>query len=125
MDCVSVTLLSRCEVRICFCGGMNSLELCSLNRRNELASSCPHSPGGGGTWVFFGWGRAARDSKLAPGSKKKPPKVMPRSRNGPIFVYPVLEFVLKLIPRSGNGPVYPRWRSQRSRLAPKYARPAR
>ena len=85
---------------------MNSLELCSLNRRNELASSCPHSPGAGGsTWVFFGWGRAARDSKLAPRSKKKPLKVMPRSRNRPIFVYPVLEFVLKLIPRSGNGPV--------------------
>ena len=30
-------------------------------------------PGGGGTWVFFGWVCAARDSKLAPRSKKKIP----------------------------------------------------
>ena len=27
----------------------------------------------GGTWVFFGWVRAARDLKLAPRSKKKFP----------------------------------------------------
>ena len=27
--------------------------------------------GGGGTWVFVGWGCAARDSELAPRSKKK------------------------------------------------------
>ena len=32
-------------------------------------------PGGGGTWVFFGWVCAARDSKLAPRSKKKSPKI--------------------------------------------------
>ena len=38
---------------------------------------------GGGTWVFFGWACAARDSKLAP--KKIPLKLIPRSRNGPIF----------------------------------------
>ena len=37
--------------------------------------------GGGGTWVFFGWVFAARDSKLAPRSKKKIPlKLIPRSR---------------------------------------------
>ena len=30
-------------------------------------------PGGGGTWVFFGWLCAARDPKLAPRSKKKFP----------------------------------------------------
>ena len=29
--------------------------------------------GGGGTWVFFGWVCAARDSKLAPRSKKNFP----------------------------------------------------
>ena len=29
---------------------------------------------GGGTWVFFGWVCAARDSKLAPRSKKNSPK---------------------------------------------------
>ena len=28
---------------------------------------------GGGTWVFFGWVCAARDSKLAPRTKKKFP----------------------------------------------------
>ena len=31
--------------------------------------------GGGGTWVFFGWVCAARDSKLAPRSKKISPKI--------------------------------------------------
>ena len=30
-------------------------------------------PGGGGTWVFFGWVCAARDSKLAPRPKKNFP----------------------------------------------------
>ena len=40
----------------------------------------------GGTWVFFGWVCAAWDSKLVPRSEKKIPlKLMPRSRNGPIF----------------------------------------
>ena len=33
----------------------------------------PGGRGGGGTWVFFGWVSAARDSKLAPRSKKKFP----------------------------------------------------
>ena len=44
--------------------------------------------GGGGTWVFFGWVCAARDSKLAPRSKKIPLKLIPHSRNGPIFYTP-------------------------------------
>ena len=45
--------------------------------------------GGGGTWVFFGWVCAARDSKLAPRSRKKIPlKFIPRSKNGPIFYTP-------------------------------------
>ena len=30
-------------------------------------------PPGGGTWVFFGWVCATRDSKLAPRSKKNFP----------------------------------------------------
>ena len=42
-------------------------------------------PGGGGTWVFFGWVCAARDSKLAPRIKKKNLKLIARPRNGPIF----------------------------------------
>ena len=32
-------------------------------------------PGGEGTWVFFGWVCVARDSKLAPRSKKISPKI--------------------------------------------------
>ena len=32
------------------------------------------TPGGGDTWVFFGWVCAARESKLAPRSKKNFPK---------------------------------------------------
>ena len=31
--------------------------------------------GGGGTWVFFGWICAARDSKLAPVLKTISPKI--------------------------------------------------
>ena len=31
--------------------------------------------GGGGTWVFFGWVCAARDSKLAPVLEKISPKI--------------------------------------------------
>ena len=47
-------------------------------------------PGGRGkTWVFLGCVCAARDSKLAPRSKKKIPlKLIPCSRNGPIFYTP-------------------------------------
>ena len=33
----------------------------------------PRKGGGGGTWVFFGWVCAARDSRLAPRCKKKFP----------------------------------------------------
>ena len=39
------------------------------------------APGGGGTWVFFGWVCAAWDSRLAPRSKKK----------FPLNWYPILE----------------------------------
>ena len=47
------------------------------------------SPGGGGTWVFFGCICAARDSKLAPCFKKHfPLKLIPRSGNVPIFYTP-------------------------------------
>ena len=47
--------------------------------------------GGGGTWVFFGWVCAARDSKLAPCSKEK----FPYNR------YPALEMGHFFILRSG------------------------
>ena len=66
----------------------------------------PSPRGGGGTWVFFGWICAARDSKLAPRSKKVSPKTDTRSRKWANFLHPVLEFALKQIPRSRNGPIF-------------------
>ena len=39
----------------------------------QIVFSLHVHPGGGGTWVFFGWVCAARDSKLAPRSKKNFP----------------------------------------------------
>ena len=58
-----------------------TLDSRGMNNRDELVTdrwTLPTAPvtrteprvGGGGTWVFFGWGCAARDSKLAPRSKK-------------------------------------------------------
>ena len=42
------------------------------------------NPGGGGTWVFFGWVCAARASKLAPRSKENfSQKLILRSRIRP------------------------------------------
>ena len=40
---------------------------------HESSGRRSNNPGGGATWVFFGWVCAARDSKLAPRSKKKFP----------------------------------------------------
>ena len=66
----------------------------NLHRQPSLQA--PRGGGRGSTWVFFGWVCAARDSKLAPRSKKKIPlKLIPRSRVRP-----------KLIPRSRNGPIF-------------------
>ena len=48
------------------------------------------TPRGGGTWVFFGWVCASRDSKMAPRSRK----------NFPLNWYPVLEMGQFFIPRS-------------------------
>ena len=56
--------------------------------------------------VFFGWVCAARDSKLAPRSKKNSPKIDTPFYKWANFLYPVLEFALKLIPRSRNGPIF-------------------
>ena len=44
----------------------------SVTLRKCMVPSPSRSPGGG-TWVFFGWVCAARDSKLAPRSKKNFP----------------------------------------------------
>ena len=61
---------------------------------------------GGGTWVFFGWVCAARDSKMAPRSKKISPKIDTPFQKWASFLYLALEFALKLTPRSRNGPIF-------------------
>ena len=61
---------------------------------------------GGGTWVFLGWVCAAWDSKLALRSKKISPIIDTPIEKWAKFLYPVLEFALKLIPRSRNGPIF-------------------
>ena len=45
-------------------------------KAGEMKKQCAtvYARGGGGTWVFFGWVCAARDSKLAPRSKKNFPQ---------------------------------------------------
>ena len=67
-----------------------------------------YSPGGGGgTWVFFGWVCATQDAKLAPHSKKMSTKIDTLFYKWANFLYPVLEFALKLIPHSSrNGPIF-------------------
>ena len=62
--------------------------------------------GGGGTWVFFGCVCAARDSKLAPRSKKISPETDIPFKKWANFLYAVLELALKLIPCSRNGPIF-------------------
>ena len=42
---------------------------------SRLCVGFPFCPGGEGTWVFFGWVCAARDSKLVPRSKKISPRI--------------------------------------------------
>ena len=42
---------------------------------NAYFLRCARTRGGGGTRVLFGWVCAARDSKLAPRSKKKSPNI--------------------------------------------------
>ena len=79
--------------KVCFVVSVGK-ETCDLKRLyfgsgNIKQGEHIHQPPGGGTWVFFGWVGAARDSKLAPRSKKKIPlKLIPRSGNGPFFYSP-------------------------------------
>ena len=58
--------------------------------------------GGGGNWVSSFWVGMCRPGH--PVLKKI--SLIPRSRSGPVFLFPVLEFALKLIPRSRNGPIF-------------------
>ena len=64
-------------------------------------------PGGGALGYFLG-GYVPPGLQIGtPFLKKVPLKLIPRSRNGPIFYTgPVLEFALKLKPRSRNGPIF-------------------
>ena len=55
----------------------------------------------GGTWVFFGWVCAARDSKLAPRSKKNSPKIDTAFLKWANHLYPILEMGQFFILRSG------------------------
>ena len=56
---------------------------CNLSKKSRdkvwsgswFASSSPRGGRRGGTWIFFGWVCAARESKLAPRSKKISPKI--------------------------------------------------
>ena len=63
---------------------------------------CPEGRGGGrGALGYF------LGEYVPPGTPNWHPVLMiPRSRNGPVFLYPVLEFALKLIPRSRDGPIF-------------------
>ena len=90
-----LTLFSRLSPAFSCCSKESFLSSCLSTRLKRTTSrlsltSLPHfpywtlfapkilqKPQGGGTWVFFGWVCAARDSKLAP-----------RSRNGPIVYTP-------------------------------------
>ena len=81
------------------------LTISKMHAPESAKASAPR--GGGGTWVFFGLVCAARDSKLAPRSQKKnSPKIDTPFLKWANFLYPVLEFAVKLIPRSRNGPIF-------------------
>ena len=50
--------------------------VCDMTTQNNVSVPQMLLPGGGGgTWVFFGWICAARDSKLAPVLKTISPKI--------------------------------------------------
>ena len=66
----------------------------------------PQGGGGGALGYFLGGYVPPRTPNWHPVLKKKTLKLIACSRNGSIFLNPVLEFALKLIPRSRNGPVF-------------------
>ena len=61
---------------------------------------------GGALGYFLGGYVPPGTPNWHPVLKKIPLKLIPRSRNGPIFYTPILEFALKLIPSSSNGPIF-------------------
>ena len=89
-DCRSVDLKLRKNKYFLnrFCSFFLTILRGFLYQVNGTSVNRSPSPrgGGGGHLGIFGWVCVARDSKLAPRSKKKIPlKLIPRSRNGPIF----------------------------------------
>ena len=64
--------MTECMVRILIAGDSNQLSQLPASELPDCAGIVVNYnyPRGGGTWVFFGWVCAARDSKLAPCSKK-------------------------------------------------------
>ena len=81
-----------------WCHNILTFHVASAENRREKSlrvSSLLELKSRGGTWVFFGWVCAARDSKLAPHSKKKFPSNW----------YPILEMGQFFIPRSRIRPI--------------------
>ena len=91
------TEAGRIKHRVLYCRKFiiifGSSDLRVIEQLLALAAECP-----GGSWVFFGWVCAAQDSKLAPLSKKISPSIDTPFLKWANFLYPVLEFALKLIP---------------------------
>ena len=66
------------ELLLFWCSTANitgCLENTNLENADLENADLENTPGGGGTWVFWGWVCAARDSKLATRSKKISPKI--------------------------------------------------
>ena len=73
-------------------------------------------PRGGGVLGYFLGGYVPSGTpNWHPVLKRFLLKLIPRSRNGPVFLYPLLTFALKLMPRSRNGPIFytPFWGATR------------
>ena len=65
------------------------------------------SPGGGGALGYFLGGYVPPGTpNWHPVLKKNSPKIDTPFKKWANFLYPVLEFALKLIPRSRNGPIF-------------------
>ena len=80
-------------------GNQLSFVLVSIvERAQETFSVLVPGGGGGALGYFLGGYMPPGTPNWHPVLKKISPKLIPRSRNGPIFLKPVLEFALKLNP---------------------------
>ena len=78
LSCRQLTFPFCCYISLIYsCHDIESEESDLSGRFKTQGTTASYStgPGGGGTWVFFGWVCAARDSKLAPRSKKLSAKI--------------------------------------------------